>query len=64
MGLYEVTVLIEGHDILGRPVSSEGALEVRKYAAESEGHARQSAALGLTDNEEIVNVEAVLVEEK
>ncbi len=56
MSVYEVTVLITGHDILGRPDAPEGVLEVRKYAAESEAHARESAALGLTDNEEIVDV--------
>lgn len=55
-GVYEVTVLIQGHDILGRPLPPEGVLEVRKYAAESAEHACQSAALGLTDNEEIVDV--------
>ncbi len=58
-GVYEVTVLIQGHDILGRPIPPQGVLEVRRYAAESEDHARQSAALGLTENEEIVDVASV-----
>ena len=54
--LYEVTILIQGQTITGEPVPPEGVLEVRKYAAESEAHARQTAALGLTETEEIVSV--------
>lgn len=57
-GLYEVTVLIQGQTVTGKPVPAEGALEVRRYAAMSEEHARESATLGLTDTEEIVSVSA------
>jgi hypothetical protein len=59
-GKYEVTVLIQDQTITGEPVPAEGVLEVRKYAARSEQHARESAALGLTETEEIVSVSAVL----
>lgn len=62
-GLYEVTVLIQDKTIAGEAVPPEGALEVRKYAALSEQHARESATLGLTETEEIVSVSAVLGEE-
>jgi hypothetical protein len=55
-GIYEVTVLIQGQDILGRQLPPEGVLEVRKYAALSPEHAYRSATLGLTDTEEIVDV--------
>jgi hypothetical protein len=56
-GIYAVTVLITERTITGEPVPPEGVLEVRKYAACSEDHARESAARGLTDTEEIVSVE-------
>ncbi len=56
MSLYKVTVLIEGQTITGKPVPAEGALEVRTYTALSAEHARDTAARGLTDTEEIVDV--------
>lgn len=55
---YEVTVLVQNEDILGHPVPAEGALELRRYVALSEDHAREVASLGLTENEEIVSVAA------
>lgn len=55
-GIYEVTVLITEQTITGEPVPPEGVLEVRKYAARSEDHARESATRGLTEHEEIVSV--------
>lgn len=63
-GLFDVTVLIQERTITGAPVPPDGALEVRQYAASSEDHAREVAALGLTEFEEIVSVEPTVAPQK
>lgn len=54
--LYEVTVLQERRDILGRKLPKEGCLGCRTVAANTEDHARASVNQSLLSTEEIVGI--------